>query len=137
MKRLFLLLLLLVPSFAFCQTEEGKYYIYNIVSFEGDLTNENFKVYFDNGLEVKRLRNDKGDKVKFTTPAGVLMYFLSQGWEMYLSGASSNGRTFQGTGVSTTNTYWILRKPCTKKEFEEAAKKAVSQETAEDDVYSN
>ena len=75
MKRLVLLLLLLVPSFAFCQTEEGKYYIYNIVSFEGDLTNENFKVYFDNGLEVKRLRNDKGDKVKFTTPAGVLMYF--------------------------------------------------------------
>lgn len=110
---------------SYCQTEEEKYYIYNIVSFEGDFTQENFKVYYDDGKEVKRLRNDKDDKIKFSTPAGVLMYFISQGWEMYQSGATSKGSSLNGTGSSHTNTYWILRKPCTKEEFEKAVKEAV------------
>ena len=74
---------------------------------------------------MKRLRNDKDDKMKFTTPAGALMYFISQGWEMYLNGATSRGSSFQGTGASTTSSYWILRKPCTKEEFEKAVSNAV------------
>lgn len=120
MKKLILLLLLFIPLVGHCQTEEGKYYIYNIVSFEGDFTKENFKVYYDDGIEVKRLRNEKDDKVRFTTPAGALMYFISQGWEMYLNGATSKGVSVQGTGSSQTSSYWILRKPCTKEEFEKA-----------------
>ena len=125
MKKLFLLFLIFIPLTCYCQTEEGKYYIYNIVSFEGDFTKENFKVFYDDGKEVKRLRNDKDDKMKFTTPAGALMYFISQGWEMYLNGATSRGSSFQGTGASTTSSYWILRKPCTKEEFEKAVSNAV------------
>ena len=77
-------------------------------------------MYYDDGIEVKRLRNDKGEKARFTTPAGALMYFISQGWEMYLNGATSQGTSIKGTGSSSTNSYWILRKPCTKAEFEEA-----------------
>ncbi|WP_288279845.1 hypothetical protein [uncultured Prevotella sp.] len=126
MKRLIIVLLLLVPMLGYCQTEEEKkYYIYNIVSFEGDFTKENFKVYYDDGKEVKRLRNEKDSKVRFTTPAGALMYFISQGWEMYLNGATSKGAFAQGTGSSTTSSYWILRKPCTEEEFENAVKEAV------------
>jgi hypothetical protein len=125
MKKLVLLFLIFIPLTCYCQTEEGKYYIYNIVSFEGDFTKENFKVFYDDGKEVKRLRNDKDDKMKFTTPAGALMYFISQGWEMYLNGATSRGSSFQGTGASTTSSYWILRKPCTKEEFEKAVSNAV------------
>lgn len=124
MKKLILLLLLFIPLVGHCQTEEGKYYIYNIVSFEGDFTKENFKVYYDDGIEVKRLRNDNNDKVRFTTPAGALMYFISQGWEMYLNGATSKGSSVYGTGSSQTSSYWILRKPCTKEEFEKAVEAA-------------
>ena len=68
MKKFILALLLFVPLFVHAQTEQ-KYYLYNIVSFEGDFTKEDFKVYYDNGIEVKRLRDDKGDKMKFKTPA--------------------------------------------------------------------
>ena len=106
------------------QTEQ-KYYIYNIVSFVGDFTKEDFKVYSDDGKEVKRLRDDKDTKMRFSTPAGALMYFLSQGWEMYLNGATTQGSSIYGSGSSNTSSYWILRKPCTKEEFERAVKDAV------------
>lgn len=125
MKKFLFIFLLLAPLTALCQTSETQYYLYNIVSFEGDFTKEDFKVYYDNGLEVKRLRDDKGDKMRFKTPAGALMYFLSQGWEMYLNGATSKGATFNGSGGSSTSSYWILRKPCTKEDFEKAVEDAV------------
>lgn len=124
MKKLVLILLLFISIVGNAQTEQ-KYYIYNIVSFEGEFTKENFKVYYDDGKEVKRLRNTKDDKMRFSTPAGALMYFISQGWEMYLSGATSQGASIYGTGSSETSSYWILRKPCTKEEFEKAVKEAV------------
>ena len=124
MKKIVIALLLLIPVVGYSQTTQEQYYIYNIVSFEGDFTKEDFKVYYDDGVEVKRLRNEKGEKARFSTPAGALMYFISQGWEMYLNGSTSKGASYQGTGGSTTSSYWILRKPCTKAEFEEAVEKA-------------
>ena len=124
MKKLVVFLLMMVPFVCQAQTKEEKYYIYNIVSFEGDFTKEGFKVFYDDGVEVKRLRNEKGDKVRFSTPAGALMYFISQGWEMYLNGASTKGASAQCTGATTTSSYWILRKPCTKEEFEKAVEAA-------------
>lgn len=124
MKKLIFTLFLMFPIVCQAQTENGKYYIYNIVSFAGDFTKENFKVFYDDGSEVKRLRNEEGGKIRFSTPAGALMYFISQGWEMYLNGATSKGSSFQGTGSSETSSYWILRKPCTKEEFEKAVEKA-------------
>lgn len=124
MKKLVLMFLMFIPLMSYSQTEE-KYYIYNIVSFEGEFTKENFKVYYDDGKEVKRLRNDKDNKVRFTTPAGALMYFISQGWEMYLNGATTQGSSAAGYGSSDTSSYWILRKPCTKEEFEKAVNDAV------------
>ena len=125
MKKFIIAFLLFVPLIAHCQTEQEKYYIYNIVSFEGDFTKEDFKVFYDDGKEVKRLRNDKDTKMRFSTPAGALMYFISQGWEMYLNGATSEGAVAGGYGASSTSTYWILRKPCTKEEFDKAVKEAV------------
>lgn len=124
MKKIVIALLLLIPVVGFSQSTQEQYFIYNIVSFEGDFTKEDFKVYYDDGVEVKRLRNEKGEKAKFSTPAGALMYFISQGWEMYLNGATSKGAVAGGYGSSSTSSYWILRKPCTKAEFEEAVEKA-------------
>ena len=126
MKKILVLILLFFPLMTFCQTSEGQYYLYNIVSFEGDFTKEDFKVFYDNGTEVKRLRDDKGEKMKFKSPAGALMYFLSQGWEMYLNGATSKGSIAAGYGASSTSSYWILRKPCTKEEFEKAVEESIA-----------
>ena len=116
---------MLMPLMAFCQSNDNQYYLYNIVSFEGDFTKEDFKVYYDNGIEVKRLRNENDEKIKFKTPAAALMYFLSKGWEMYLNGNTAKGYSYQGTGGSSTSSYWILRKPCTKEEFEKAVEDGV------------
>ena len=128
MKKIIVLLMMIAPFVCQAQTtEEKKYYIYNIVSFEGDFTKEGFKVYYDNGVKVKRLRNEEGEKARFSTPAGALMYFISQGWEMYLNGSTSKGSSFHGTGSSTTSSYWILRKPCTKEEFEKAVEAAIKE----------
>lgn len=126
MKKFLPLLLLFIPLFALCQTEAEQYYIYNIVSFEGDFKREDFKVFYDDGKEVKRFRGDDGKKVRFTTPAGALMYFISQGWEMYLDGSTSKGASYNGTGGTVTSTYWILRKPCTKEEFNKAIQDSVA-----------
>ena len=63
MKKFFFIFLLFVPLTVFSQESKEQYYIYNIVSFEGQFTKEDFKVYYDNGLEVKRYRNEKGDKL--------------------------------------------------------------------------
>lgn len=125
MKKILFIAFLFVSVFASAKKVEEKYYIYNIVSFEGDFTKENFKVFYDDGIEVKRLRNDNDNKVRFTTPAGALMYFISKGWEMYLNGATPKGSSVQGTGSSSTSSYWILRKPCTKEEFEKAVNDSV------------
>ena len=127
MKKLIVILLFMMPLIGHCQkVEEQQYYIYSIVSFEGDFTKEDFKVYFDDGIEVKRLRSEKGTKMRFSTPAGALMYFISQGWEMYLNGSTTKGSSYQGTGSSSTSSYWILRKPCTKEEFEKAVEAATN-----------
>ncbi len=63
--------------------------------------------------------------MRFSTPAGALMYFISQGWEMYLNGSTTQGSAAAGYGSSETSSYWILRKPCTKEEFEKAVNEAV------------
>ena len=65
MKRIIIAFLMFIPLLGYSQTEE-KYFIYNIVSFEGEFTKEDFKVYYDDGKEVKRLRNQDGDKMKFS-----------------------------------------------------------------------
>ena len=137
MKRIILALLMFIPLLANAQTQtEEKYYIYNIVSFEGEFTKQDFKVFYDDGKEVKRLRNKDNEKMRFTTPAGVLMYFISQGWEMYLNGSTTQGAMYGGYGGSSTSSYWIIRKPCTKEEFEKAAAEAVAKKyEMKDDSY--
>ena len=55
MKKIFVFLLMMVSFVCQAQTlEEGKYFIYNIVSFDGSVKNEGIGVYVDNGIEIKR-----------------------------------------------------------------------------------
>lgn len=127
MKKLIVLLLMMSPLVCHAQTTEERYYIYNIVSFDGSVKNEGIGVFVDNGKEIKRLKDDKGKKIKFHTPAGALMYFLSQGWEMYINGSDTSGAMINGIGSTSTSLYWIMRKPCTKEEFEKSVENAITE----------
>ena len=124
-KALLLLVLVCLPLLASAQTTEKQYYIYNIVTFSGSLKNEGFKVDLDDGKTIEKLKDSNGDKIKFNTPAAALMYLYSLGWELYVNGATSEGAMAAGYGASSTTSYWIMRKPCTKEEFEKAVEDGI------------
>lgn len=124
-KALILLAIIFISLSAFAQTEEKQNYIYNIVTFDGSLNNEGFRVDLDNGKEIQKLRDKNGNKMKFNTPAAALMYLVSEGWELYVNGATSQGYSYNGTGGSNTTSYWIIRKPCTKEEFDKAVAEGI------------
>ena len=116
-KALLLLAMVCIPLFASAQTTEKQYYIYNIVTFSGSLKNEGFKVDLDDGKTIEKLKDSKGNKMKFNTPAAALMYMYSLGWELYVNGATTEGAMYGGIGASETTSYWVIRKPCTKEEL--------------------
>lgn len=120
-KVLLLIAVLCLPLLAFTQVPEKQHYIYNIVTFSGSLKNEGFKVDLDNGKTIEKLKDKDGNRMKFNTPAAALMYLISEGWELYVNGATNS--TYQGTGTSST--YWIIRKPCSKEEFDKAVDEGI------------
>ena len=122
-KTLLSIAILLAPFFASAQTEQ--YFIYNIVTLEGDFNKEGIKVKVDDGKCIEKLRDENGNRIKFNTPAAALMYFFSKGWSMYLSGNTASGASFYGIGEMDTTSYWIFRKPCTKEEFEETVENGI------------
>lgn len=125
-KKVFLLLAMVcLPLFVSAQTTEKQYYIYNIVTFSGSLKNEGFKVDLDDGKTIEKLKDSKGNKMKFNTPAAALMYLYSLGWELYVNGATTEGAMYGGIGASETTSYWVIRKPCTKEEFEKAVEDGI------------
>ena len=63
--------------------------------------------------------------MKFRTPAAALMYLVSEGWELYVNGSTTSGSVSDGSGSSATTTYWIVRKPCTKAEFDAAVMEGI------------
>ena len=124
-KVLLLLAIMCLPLFASAQTTEKQYYIYNIVTFSGSLKNEGFKVDLDDGKTIEKLKDSNGNKMKFNTPAAALMYLYSLGWELYVNGATTEGAMYGGIGASETTSYWVIRKPCTKEEFEKAVEDGI------------
>lgn len=106
-----------------------QYYLYNIVTFDGNYKKEGLKVNLDNGKSIEKLKDANGEKVVFKTPASALMYFVSLGWELYVNGATSSSTSVSingtGSGSSTTTPYWIIRKPCTKEVFDKAVEEGI------------
>lgn len=101
-KSLLLLAMVCLPLFASAQAMEKQYYIYNIVTFSGSLKNEGLMVYLDDGKTIEKLKDSKGNKIKFNTPAAALMYLYSLGWELYVNGATTEGVMYGGNSASET-----------------------------------
>ena len=126
MKKIAIVILLICfPMVLSAQSEGSKHYIYNILTFSGSLKKEGFKVDVDNGKEIEMLKDENGKTIKFKTPAAALMYFISQGWELYVNGATSEGAMVNGIGASETTSYWIIRKPCTQEEFDKTVEEGI------------
>lgn len=124
MKKIILVLFILfIPLFASAQTKQ--YYLYNIVTFEGSLKKEGLKVNLDDGKSVEKLKDADGNRIVFKTPASALMYFVSKGWELYINGGTTEGSMVSGIGESSTTSYWIFRKPCTKDEFDKTVEEGI------------
>ena len=119
MKKILLVLLVLFTSL-FVSAQTKQYYLYNIVTFEGNFKKEDLKVDLDDGKSVEKLKDADGNRIVFKTPASALMYFISKGWELYINGGTTEGSMVSGIGESSTTSYWIFRKPCTKDEFDKA-----------------
>lgn len=100
------------------QAQEQLYYMYNVVTFPGSMNNGGFDVDIDDGKSIKTLKGKDGKKIKFRTPAAALMYFISEGWELYFKGDTSFPNDLKMT-------YWVIRKPCTKAEFDTAVKEGI------------
>lgn len=123
MKNTFLsFIFLLITVSLYAQQEEKQYYKYNIFSFS-NITNKSLTIDVDNGNTIEKIKDNKGKKIWFKTPAAALNYIMSLGWEFYIQGESS-GSTFQGTGNAST-IYWIMRKPCSKEEFEKTIQNGI------------
>ena len=117
-----------LPVFAFAQSQgQEQYYLYNIIEVPSSIDSKNFEVKVDNGETIEKLKDSNGEKIKFKTRASVLMYFQSLGWEMTEATSRSRGSSYQGTGSSTTYTYWIIRKPISKEEALRAAENSIKQ----------
>ena len=99
-----LILLICFPMLLSAQSEETRPYV---------------------GKEIDKLKDTNGKTIKFKTPAAALMYFISQGWELYVNGATSEGAMVNGIGASETTSYWIIRKPCTQEEFNKTVEEGI------------
>lgn len=120
-----LILILLVFSPLFMMAQNDDYYLYKIVTFDGNFDKEGLKVKVDDGKTVEKFKDADGNRIKFKTPAAALMYFISEGWDLYITGGTTTGGSVQGTGGMSTTSYWIFRKPCTKEVFEKAVEEGI------------
>lgn len=126
MKKVLLIALVCsLPLFAYTQTAGEGHYIYNVVKLSGNLEKRGFKVKLDDGFKVSRIKDSNGYKIKFRTPAAVLTYLASEGWELYVNDFSIMGNRYEGKKGNKTESSWIIRKACTKEELDAALDRGV------------
>ena len=121
------LLMLFAVSTTLAQEEKEtkEYFKYNIFSYSVGNNFGGINIDVDNGQTIDALRNEKGKKIYFRTPASALTYLISLGWELYKQNSITEGSISLGNGNTNSKIYWIMRKPCTKEEFEEMVNNAI------------
>ncbi len=128
MKHLFITLVITITFPFFIQAQNlEQYYAYNIIEVPSSIDSKNFEVKVDNGKTIEKIKDNNGKNIKFKTRSSVIMYFQSLGWQLAETTSRSSGYSYQGTGGSTTYTYWIIRKPITKEEAIQNGLNAITQ----------
>lgn len=127
MKKIVLLLLIFATS-TLAQAQALQHYLYNIVTFSDYINREGVKAKIDDGQEIEIPQDANGKKIYFKTPAAVLNYFASNGWELYKVSTypSNDFNKNMGQNYTHITTCWILRKPCTKEELDKTSKEGLT-----------
>lgn len=131
MRKLLFVLVMLTGTIS-ASAQSNDYYLYNIVTFHGSINQEGVRVNIDDGKTISQLKKADGKKMIFKTPAAALMFFIAQGWEICVNGQTSSGNgnfyiNYDGSGQTDNSTlsYWIMRKRCTKDEFDKAVEDGI------------
>lgn len=67
------------------------------------------------------------------TPGGALNYLVSCGWQFDKVETLTNGSVTSGLGGSIhTQSYWIMRKPCTKEELDSLVQKGIDKSVSDE-----
>ena len=83
MKNVFItLVFLLTATSLFAQQSQNQYYEYNIFSFS-NITNKVLTIDVDNGNKIEKVKDEKGKKIWFKTPAAALNYLISITFSLY------------------------------------------------------
>ena len=119
-KALLLLAMVVLPFIAFSQHKAEQAYIYNIISFAEKWDDTGLKVDLDNGYKIQPFKDENGKRLKFRTPAAILTYLSSKGWELQSIHVAS-----RGVNNKKSTTFWVIRKACTQEELEQVALEGV------------
>ena len=112
--------MVVLPAITFAQHKAEQAYIYNIISFAEKWDNTGLKVDLDNGYKIQPFKDENGKRLKFRTPAAVLTYLSSKGWELQSIHVAS-----RGVNNKKSTTFWVIRKACTQEELEQVALEGV------------
>ena len=128
MKKLIILFALLLTLGAKAQTvQKEPVYKYIIVTMENADKKGKIKVLVDNGVKNEKLKDVNDETVVFKTKAGILMYFLSKGWEFVNFSTSTQGAMVNGIGASTSSGMWFFRQKTTKEELDSIVEQTIKE----------
>ncbi len=121
MKNLAFIFLIYMASIGVAKAQEVKdsiVYKYIIAQPIGKLFSHKCILRIDDGIKPERAKGDKEESITFKSFAAALMYLTSQGWELVSNYSILEGDAYNGYGSTSTQTYWVLRKPSTKEEVQ-------------------
>lgn len=106
-------------------------YRYIIAQPDGNIFSDKIQLKIDDGIEIRKVKDDEGKTITFKSAAAGLMYLTLQGWELMSNYTNISGSSSNGTGSTSTNNYWILRKPSTREEVQEIVNKSIKKKKEE------
>lgn len=110
------MMMIVLSLMASAQDNEKQQSCYVIISYTGSMDNRDFTVNIDDGTHIDYLKDEKGKKAHFRTPAAALEYFESLGWELCNIGTSPKENV----------TYWIFKRKVSKEEKDNIIKNALT-----------
>lgn len=100
-------------------------YRYIIAQPDGNIFSDKIQLKIDDGTEIRKVKDEEGKTITFKSAAAGLMYLTLQGWELISNYTNVSGSSASGTGSTSTDNYWIFRKPSTVEEVQEIVNKSI------------
>ncbi len=125
MKKIALIIVMLLAT-ATTFAQEVITYRYIIAEPDGLLFSDKCELKIDDGVKIYKAKDENDKTYTFKSYAAALMYLTLQGWELVSNYNTVRGSSANGTGATSSSTYWILRMPSTKEEVQEIVDKSIN-----------